>query len=139
MSMDYLKFRRELKLKGKPPANVKREAKTAKGVFFASQIAAAPAKCENCRESLRETKAINPAAIVAHIVPKSKFPSVATHPNNRMYLCDTCHGKYDNGSTKEIQAMNCFQVAVERLKTFVKLITEKRGLPKCFNGINLND
>lgn len=34
---------------------------------------------------------------IAHLLPKSKFKSVATHDNNWMELCWDCHTNFDNG------------------------------------------
>lgn len=52
----------------------------------------------------------------AHILPKRLFPSVATHPLNRVELCfweNNCHGNFDNG-TLDLMDMNCFDEIIEK-------------------------
>jgi len=68
--------------------------------WFNMQLTMRPAVCENpdCGCRLADSMVINPRAIVAHILPKSTFKEVATHPLNRVFLCNGCHHKYDNGS-----------------------------------------
>lgn len=59
----------------------------------------------------------------AHILPKRLFPSVATHPLNRVELCfweNNCHGNFDNG-TLDLMDMNCFDEIIEK---FIAIYTE---------------
>lgn len=126
-----------MKLTGAKPEGVKKQEKKAQGVYFADQVAKAPKCCENCGKSLAGTKAINPAAIVAHIVPKSEkqgCPSVALHPSNRWYACGDCHTNYDNKGAAFVQAMPIFPTLVERVKLFYDEIepAERRRVPAYF-------
>lgn len=133
----YWQQRRELKLKGAKPEGVKKAEKKAKGVYFADQIAKAPSTCENCGKSLAGTKAINPAAIVAHILPKSEksgCPSVALHPQNRWYACIQCHTDYDTKGAEFVTKMPIFVTLKERVAKFWDEIerTERRRVPTYF-------
>jgi len=124
--------------KKKNNGKAKEKSKTIKdlNVFFASQIPEIPNDCENCGGSLKWQKQNNFKSIIAHILPKRPvggFPSVATHPKNRMFLCLECHGNMDNKGKEWVQKMNCFDLMIERLKEFVHLIKEKRELPNDFN------
>lgn len=121
----------------KPTNKEKREEAKVKGAFFANAVAAAPKSCENCGASLGGTKAINPAAIVAHILPKSPksgCPSVALHPLNKFYACGDCHTDYDNASAKEVQNMAIYPTLVIRVAAFYDEIApeERRRVPDHF-------
>lgn len=133
----YLEQRREMKLKGPAPKKVTREMAKAKGVYFAAQIDQAPQHCENCKKHLAGTKAINPAAIVCHILPKSPktgVPSVALHPKNRWFGCGDCHTDYDNKGAKFVQSMAIFPVLKERVADLWQDIepAERRRVPAYF-------
>lgn len=135
--LPYWQQRQQMKLNGPKPEGVKRKEKKAQGVYFADQVAKAPKCCENCGKSLAGTKAINPAAIVAHIIPKSEkqgCPSVALHPLNRWYACGDCHTDYDNKGADFVQAMPIFTVLVERVAQFYEEIepNERRRVPVYF-------
>jgi ribosomal protein L40E len=68
---------------------------------------------------------------IAHILPKSLFPSVATHPENWLELAIDPHSKYDS-SWEAASKMKCFEVAKEKFKKFQHLIApeERRRIPK---------
>lgn len=79
--------------------------------------------CENCGFDLSRSRS---GKNVAHILPKAKFRSVATHDKNVMYLCSTfdrndgktgCHEHYDSSWTKA-REMPVFRTAIERLREF---------------------
>ena len=124
--------------KKKNNGKAKEKSKTIKdlNVFFASQIPEIPNDCENCEGSLKWQKQNRFKSIIAHILPKRKdggFPSVATHPKNRMFLCSDCHANMDNKGKEWVQQMNCFPLMIERLREFVHLVKEKRELPNDFD------
>lgn len=67
----------------------------------------------------------------AHILPKRLFPSVATHPLNRIELCfwdNNCHGNFDNG-TLDLMDMNCFDEIIEKfIAIYPDIAQEERKL-----------
>lgn len=131
----YWQQRRDMKLKQPPTKAEERQKKQAKGVYFADQIQKAPSKCENCNDSLAGTKAINAAAIVAHILPKSKTsgcPSVALHPLNKWYACGDCHTNYDTKGADFVQTMPVFPILKARVAQFYDEIApgERRRVPE---------
>lgn len=133
----YWQQRQQMKLTSKPPASVNKAESNAIGAFFTEQIANAPAACEECGKSLAGTKAINPAAIVAHILPKSKkqgCPSVALHPLNKVFLCIECHTNFDTKGEKYVKKMRLFPVLKELVSKFYDEIAEKelRRVPEYF-------
>ena len=114
----------------------KKEVKKELNIFFANQLKDNPEFCEECGVSLRASKAINPRSVIAHILPKRKscFPSVATHSDNRLFLCVNCHSDYDNKGWGYIAQMKVFSLAKERLSLFVDKLTEyeREKLPEIF-------
>ena len=128
--------------KKKKNGTAKAKAKTAKdlNVFFASQLPEIPEKCEECSSSLKWQKMNNFKSIIAHILPKRKvggFPSVATHPKNRMFLCLDCHANMDNKGSDFVKNMKCFDLICERFFEFEHLLSEadKQRLPLHFKNL----
>lgn len=116
--------------------------KTAKemNIFFASQLLEVPDFCENCGGSLRWQKMNNKKSIVAHLIPKREvggFPKVATHPQNKVFLCLQCHGNMDNKGEDFTPKMNCFELICERFMEFENLLSEsdKQRLPYYFKDL----
>lgn len=74
---------------------------------------------------------------ICHIFPKkaSKFPSVATHPDNWIELCafgeKSCHSRMDH-SLEKMQQMKIWPELVRRFKLFYHSIKEKSKIPDCF-------
>ena len=132
---DYWESRRNIKSNSKQNI-AKKEVKKELSVFFANQLKDNPEFCEECGVSLRASKAINPRAVIAHILPKRKscFPSVATHSDNRLFLCVNCHSDYDNKGWQHVAQMKVFSLAKERLSLFVDKLTEYElsKLPEIF-------
>lgn len=134
MTIPYWQQRRELKLKGPKPASVVREERKAKGAWYANQIKQAAKNCENCGTPLAGTKAVIASAIIAHILPKKQFPSVALHPLNRWFACGDCHTNHDQKGAKFVQSMPVFPILKLRVKEFYHLIEreERRRVPVYF-------
>jgi hypothetical protein len=70
---------------------------------------------------------------IAHILPKSIFESVATHPKNFIELCfweNSCHTNFDNGIIG-LTDLNCFDEVVEKFQEMYPFITkeERRRIP----------
>lgn len=66
---------------------------------------------------------------VAHILPKSGFPSIALADDNVIYLCgmysDTqCHTKFDNCSTEAFRKMEVFKIVSEVFPELEGKLTE---------------
>lgn len=79
--------------------------------FFDDALNAAPFHCQECSADLRDSVLINPRTIVAHILkkdPKYGFPSVACNHNNKVYLCYSCHHKFDNKGEEYIVKMKIY-------------------------------
>lgn len=111
--------------------------KKKKADFFVDAIKKAPKKCQECGEPLAGTIAINPAAVVAHILPKREnggCPSVAAHPLNKVYLCGDCHTDMDNMGGKKgvhLKLMKIYPLMRERVAAMWPEIAEheKKNVP----------
>jgi hypothetical protein len=58
---------------------------------------------------------------ICHVVPKSLVPSVATHPDNWIELCQLHHQEFDNTFLRAAQ-MKCFSEARIKFELFKDLI-----------------
>lgn len=70
---------------------------------------------------------------IAHILPKSTFKSVATHPNNWLELCfygQSCHTNLDNYMIDLID-LNCFDEVIKKFVSMYPSIApnERRRIP----------
>src|SRR5574344_2227557 len=103
----YWKYRAKVKQQKNKEVNTQEKPTKDKAIsdWFKMQKTQIPEHCEECGKSISVFKRGQFwTALIAHIVPKrlSKYPSVATHPLNRMFFCDSCHYKYDNKVGDEI-------------------------------------
>lgn len=99
-------------------------------VFFASQVLVMPFSCENCSNPLRASTMALKRCVTAHILPKSKFKGIGTHPQNRMFLgvfCG-CHNQWDNGDSESRKQMNCYSLALARFEEFSSKLTDKESV-----------
>lgn len=93
--------------------------------------------CENCGKEINKNNQKEWHGSQAHILPKSPnsgFPSVATHPMNRLilgYYC--CHGQFDS-SWLNASEMPVFELAKLKFEMFKDEIgdEEKRRIPEVF-------
>lgn len=83
-------------------------------------------KCMNCDAPIRHQLLSKDTWVrrgtIAHILPKSKFPEIATNLHNYMTLCLSCHSMYDS-SWSNAEKMKVFSIAKTRFKLFRNLIT----------------
>ncbi len=114
-----------------------KEFKQELNVFYASEALRIPDRCENCNQPLRPKNVFERRAIVAHILPKSPnsgFPTIAIHPQNKMFLgtyCG-CHNKWDNTDGETRATMPCYSIAIERFKTYLApRLTDKEYVKAC--------
>lgn len=111
-------------------------------VFFASQLLVCPTQCEECGTPFFNYNKDELRGLIAHILPKNKkaFPSVACHPQNRMFLGTKCgcHNFFDNLGAEERSKMNIYKIAIERFQIFKNLLTPKE-LIKAKRYLNIKD
>jgi hypothetical protein len=77
-------------------------------LWFALQIKQCPDRCDECNKRFVFFATWTHKAAIAHIVRKSKFKSVQTHPLNRCFLCLDCHTDYDNRGSEFVTKMKIF-------------------------------
>lgn len=80
--------------------------------------------CMNCGESL-----VGDVSEVAHVLPKSKFKSIATEDINILYLCgwkgSNCHAKFDSSSNRIFKEMPVFSTVSDKLDLLLEKAEEK--------------
>lgn len=99
------------------------EQKKELDLWFHNQISQMPHHCENCSAYLNPYAPWGAKTYIAHILPKSKFKSVMTHPLNRMFLCEVCHTNFDTIGKDKRMEMPKIKLALERLSSFSHLLT----------------
>ena len=71
---------------------------------------------------------------IAHLLPKSFFKSISTHPDNWIELCHfgkSCHTNLDNHMI-DLMELNCFDTVIEKFVRMYPSIApeEKRRIPQ---------
>jgi hypothetical protein len=98
------------------------------GEWFKERRKEMTGRCADCgSKSCKDNDAYYRYSI-AHIFPKSYFPSVATHPLNWIELCfwyESCHTNMDNIGLSYAVKMKCWPEMVRRFRQFEHLLTDK--------------
>lgn len=98
-------------------------------VYFASQAMVMPERCENCGERLDLSDSFSRKAQTCHILPKSIFTTVKSHPQNKMFMCcfHGCHGHgvWDDNDSVKRKSMKVYKIAIERFNEFESELSEK--------------
>lgn len=95
-------------------------------VFFASQSLTFPEFCEESGQRLPKEPAWLKKACIAHILKKRAdfgFPSVATHPSNKIFLHPDIHANMDNLGESYILKMKSLPLMKERVKILLSFLT----------------
>lgn len=106
-------------------------------LWFSEKMKISEPICENCGCKINKYNHEEWHGSQAHILPKSIFNSVKTHPLNHLVLCrygNFCHGQYDS-SWDNASKMPVFKIAKERFYQFQHLIVlpeERRRIPDIF-------
>lgn len=112
----------------KPKAKFK-EDKKEMDVYFANQSLVMPDNCENCGQRLDLSTPFARKAQTCHILPKSIYTSVKTHPQNKLFMCcfHGCHGhgNWDNLDSEKRKSMPVYELALKRFILFKKKLTDK--------------
>lgn len=111
----------------KPSAKAKKAKKADFNVFFASEMLNIPANCEECNADIRYWRGKFARMLIAHILPKRErggFPTVATHPKNRMFYCPDCHTDYDTKGVEFAEQLKSLPIMRERFNEFKHLLSE---------------
>ena len=112
--------------------SVKKAAKEARQaelkVFFAKETLVMPDKCEESGQQLPKNTAWLRRACIAHILPKRPdfgFPSVATHPMNKIFLHPDIHANMDNLGREYVLKMKSLPIMKERVKVLLPFLTHE--------------
>jgi len=92
-------------------------------------------KCWECGAKINKYDTTAWHGAIAHILPKSTFPSIKTHPKNYIILgmyCG-CHGQFDSNWMNAAK-MKVIKIAKERFLEFESDIAEeeRRRIPEIF-------
>ncbi len=111
---------------------------------FYSRIALRmPYNCENCLKPLYAFNKTAKRSVTCHLLPKSIFESIATDPQNIVFMgadyigcpCN-CHDRYDSNVDTRIK-MPIYKVALERFETDLKFKLTPRELKQAFTYLNI--
>lgn len=133
----YWKYRSSLKKKNTEDKLKKKNL----DIYFAEQTLVFSPICENCGSKLDTSSKFAMRSQTCHIIEKSKFPSVATHPQNKIFMCcfGGCYGhsKYDNGDAKTRQSMQVYEIAIERFRSLENSLTTSEKM-KAYKYLGLD-
>jgi hypothetical protein len=124
----YWRYRQQVNSE-KPSSKAKKAEKGTFAVFFASQALVFPDKCEESGQPLPKSPAWLKLSCIAHILPKKKgfggFPSVATHPSNKIFLHPDIHSNMDNLGKDYVVKMKSLHIMKERVKVLLPFLTDE--------------
>lgn len=87
-------------------------------------------KCQNCgcsiMNDLQSQETWIWRRVLCHVIAKSKYPSISTHPLNCIFMCWSDHASYDSTWSKARQ-MDIWGLAIKKAKKIVPLIKESVG------------
>lgn len=93
--------------------------------------------CENCGRMLNMN--YNPHWNIGHILPKQRYKSVMSHPDNWIGLCTSkeggdCHHKFDN-DISSIENLKCFEKAKRKFDKFKDQVLERGKIFDIFENV----
>lgn len=99
--------------------------------FFAEVTKDMPFNCMNCKKPLYAFTKWSKRCCAAHILPKSKFPSIAENKDNIVFMgvdliagvCN-CHTEYDSSVEKRTQ-MPIYNLVLKRYHQLMQHLTER--------------
>ncbi|MDB5288559.1 MAG: hypothetical protein JWR05_3508 [Mucilaginibacter sp.] len=101
-------------------------------IFYDQMAEIMPFHCQNCGKPLYAGNKFFKRCVSAHILPKSKFETIATNPDNILFLgwgiigvC-YCHDNYDNKGASDRAAMPCYPLVLERFELLKPHIPENQ-------------
>lgn len=128
--------------KQKPVTEAKNSFKKKLNTFFDNQGLKIPFNCQNCNKPLYAKNKFAKRCVTAHILPKSKFQSVATNEHNVIYIgagvlgvC-FCHDNYDNKGAEDRAKMPIYNLVLERFEILKEFLTEKE-LIQAYTYLNI--
>ena len=127
----------------KPKTSTKYENKRELNTFFSDMVNRIPERCENCGDKFGFIPLWQAKWVIAHILPKQPdhgFPTVATEPENILFLCTTngCHANFDNKGREYRSQMPCYPLALKRFNKFKHKLSEPE-LIRAYEYLNIVD
>lgn len=90
--------------------------------------------CWECNKKINKNNPIEWHGSIAHILPKSIFPSIKTHPYNYLILgMYCCHGQYDSNwqNASKMQVLHIAKIRFDEFKESISK-SEYRRIPEIF-------
>jgi hypothetical protein len=100
-----------------------KEGASEQSVWFLERAKEMTGFCCNCGELSSARSGTYWKWSICHIMPKSTFPSVATHPLNFIECCISCHTLFDR-SLSVAHTLKCWPEAVRKFNLFKNEIKE---------------
>lgn len=126
----------------KPINAAKKAHKDDLNEFFDKVALTMPYNCECCHKPLYAFTKFAKRSVTAHIIPKGQFKSVATNPDNVMFLgCSLlgvchCHSTWDEKGSLERAKMPVYELALERFEKFKGELTAHE-LVRAYSYLNI--
>lgn len=127
---DVRKGRTAIQAKPKTLSKDEKVSKDGLNEFFDRIALKIPFNCMNCMKPIYAHNKFAKRTVCAHIIEKSKFPSVANLESNILFLgadilgiCD-CHDRWDSNIETRIK-MKIYPLALKRFELFKHLLTDK--------------
>lgn len=109
-------------------------------MFFEDARKQMTGKCFICGGKTEKDNEKNYKCSIAHLFPKSKFPSIATHPINRIELCyygKSCHTNFDNRllTFEYIKINTDWTIIVNKFRILSPLLTNGERATKFYSHL----
>lgn len=98
--------------------------KKALTVFYNEQLNVMPHGCMECGDELFKSQIINIRTPIAHLLCKRTFKSVATDPNNVIFLCQLHHGRFDNSLERYMKEAKTAQYIKDKVQLLLPKLTD---------------
>jgi hypothetical protein len=110
--------------------------------FFDKMAESMPYNCQGCHKPLYAFTKKMKRCVTSHILPKAVFESVATEPDNILFLgtsllgvCE-CHNRWDDKGAEDRAKLPFYNLALERFEKFKHLLTDKE-LIQAYKYLNI--
>lgn len=134
MKSQYMEQRFQQKMGYNTQKKPGQKKEQGRGNWFKKMWQKAPRLCMECEKPTIGTMLINPAAVVAHILPKRPdggCPSVQYEEDNVVFLCGDCHTNMDNLGADYVKKMKIYPLLKQRVTMLWDRIarSEQKNVP----------
>lgn len=98
--------------------------KKALTVFYNEQLNVMPHGCMECGDELFKSQIINIRTPIAHLLCKRTFKSVATDPDNVIFLCAHHHNRLDSNLERYMKEAKTAQYIKDKVQLLLPKLTD---------------